>query len=50
VISERLLALLSLLALLLAERPARRRARLGPDPLLGALLAFSVLVRNIPHG
>ncbi len=47
VMSEPLFTLLSLLALLLAERAARGRARLGPDLALGALLAFSMLVRSV---
>jgi hypothetical protein len=47
VMSEPLFALLCLLALLLVERAARGRARLGRDLLLGALLALSVLVRSV---
>lgn len=46
VVSEPVFALLTLLALLLAERAARGSPRLGPDLLLGALLALSVLVRS----
>jgi hypothetical protein len=47
VMSEPVFTVLCLLALLLAERGARRGARWGPDLALGAVLACSVLVRSV---